>query len=338
MSCFLCGDYFKENSSSSSQFSDGNHNWCSFCSDNHQSFVQCPCSRCFYRPELTEDGNCHSVSELQIHQSRFNGNLECMVCGCCAICGFIHSEQSGCPSPLEQLCEISDVWELVCWFGSGSSVVCLTQVSKTLRSATVKTPAFECLAGLDSDGFLVPWQDRSNVLACQQLLNGWNPAHHFIVRSGNCARGLDREVQSLRAVEKMLSLYPDSINEEFHFTGLNVLLNRDATEFEYGMEDNYYYGAPARPSSACSDYDYGGSYEYNQFNPCERLLTPVLFPQAAHRRTSNSIAQQLYATPDEETSSSDEWNSTSSDESDSPVHIVRNRIQINRADVWRRGL
>ena len=239
-----------------------------------------------------------------------------------------------CPSPLEQLCVIFDVWELVCWFSSGNSVVCLAQVSKTLRSATVSTPAFQCLAGLDSDGFVVPWQDRSNVLACHQLLKGWNPAQHFIVRSGNCARALDREVQSLQAVESLLSVYPDSINEEFHYTGLNVLLNRDATDFDYGMEVNYYYGAPARPSSAC-DYHQVDSYEYNQFNPCERLVSPVLFPQAAHRRTSDRIAQRLYATPSDDASTSDEWDSTSSDDSDSPVYIVRNRIEINRADAWR---
>jgi len=250
------------------------------------------------------------------------------ICSCCAFCsegdkthdfdGMIGGNSdicgsqlsSQCPSPLERLCAIPDIWETICSFGSGSSVVFLSMVSKNLRHATVQTPAFVFLAGLDSDGFLVPWQDLSNVLAAENLHNGWNPSKHFCVRSNYTAQAFDREIYAQKIVESYLREHPDCIDEEFHFLGPEP--------------SNFYYGAPARPSSACSNYELtetdGDSYVYKLHNPCERLMSPVVFPPAAHKRTSARIAQRLFASGDD-TSSSDV--SDSADNSEDEINWVR---------------
>ena len=247
------------------------------------------------------------------------------ICSCCAFCsegdktqdfdGMIGGNSdicgsqlsSQCPSPLERLCAIPDIWETICSFGSGSSVVFLSMVSKNLRHATVQTPAFVFLAGLDSDGFLVPWQDLSNVLAGEKLHKGWNPSKHFCVRSQYTAYALDREIYAQQIVESYLREQPNCIDEEFHFRGPEP--------------SNFYYGAPARPSSECSNYEMtesdGDTYVYQLHNPCERLMSPVVFPPAAHKRTSARIDQRLYASPPspgEDTEFSDEFDSSESSE------------------------
>ena len=266
-------------------------NWCSFCSAGHNA----------------HDGDG-------------------MIGGSSGVCGSQHSSQ--CPSPLERLCANEDVWETICSFSSGSSVVALSMASKNLRHATVKTPAFVFLAGLDNDGFLVPWQDLSNILASEKLHNGWHPSKHFCVRSQYTAHALDRELYVQQVVESFLREQPDCIDEEFHFQGPLCEIDRNRIDFEYGISTNFYYGAPARPSSACSDYELtesdGDSYVYQLHNPCERLMSPVVFPPAAHKRTSARIAQRLYASPaspGDDTSSSD--GSDSADNSEDEINWVR---------------
>ena len=200
------------------------------------------------------------------------------------------------PCTLEHLSANADVWESICAYSSGNAVVCLSQVSKQVRQATVQTPAFVCLAGLDCDGFTVPWPDPANILGCAELHKGWNPSKHFRVRSHYSAQALDRELAAQQVVASFLSVQPDCINVEWRFRGPTVTLNRNA-DFEYGSSTNFYYGAPARPSSACSDYASEHEYVYQLHNPCERVMQPFVFPQAAHRRASASIAQYLIASP-----------------------------------------
>jgi hypothetical protein len=58
----------------------------------------------------------------------------------------------------------ADVWEHICSWLSGES---LFQISEepSLRAATLVTPAFIFLSGLNNEGQLVPWVDGENVLS-----------------------------------------------------------------------------------------------------------------------------------------------------------------------------
>ena len=215
--------------------------------------------------------------------------------------------------PLEQLWSIEDVWEIICGFCTGSALVSLSQVTKLLRDATIRTPAFECLAGRDVDGFVVPWQDPWNIMASATLHTGWNPSLHYRVRSGylpRAMRALDRESLARRAVGSCLDGLPRCIEVELRFHGPSILLSGEAFDGEYGAESHYHYGAPARPASACSDYEYVNDYVYQLPNPCEPDMLPVLFPPEAHTREDARHARHQYETSDDATSSSDRSDSS----------------------------
>ena len=232
------------------------------------------------------------------------------------------------PCTLEHLSANSDVWESICAYSSGNAVVCLSQVSKQVRQATVQTPAFVCLAGLDCDGFTVPWQDPANIMGVAELHKGWNPSKHFRIRSHSTTHALDRELAAQHVVASFLSAQPDCNNGEWRFRGPTETLNRNA-DFEYGSSTNFYYGAPARPSSACSDYAFAHEYVYQLHNPCERVMQPFVFPQAAHRRASARIAQYLIASPaspGSDTSSCDD--SETSEYAEYAINWIRRRYSV----------
>lgn len=215
--------------------------------------------------------------------------------------------------PLEQLWSIEDVWEIICGFCTGSALMNLSQVSKSLRDATARTPAFQCLAGRDVDGFVVPWLDPWNVMASATLHTGWNPSLHFRVRSGYSPRAmsaLDRETLARYAAEYCQDGQPRCWHEELRFHGPSILLSGEAFDGEYGAECHYHFGAPARPASACSDYEYIYDYVYQLPNPCEPDMLPVLFPPEAHAREDARHARDQFATSDDETSSSDRSDSS----------------------------
>jgi len=213
---------------------------------------------------------------------------------------------------LEQLWSIEDVWEIICGFCTGSALMSLSQVSKSLRAATAQTPAFQCLAGRDVDGFVVPWLDPYNVMGSASLHTGWNPSVHFRVRSGYSPRAmcaLDRETLARYVVENCMygqqQYLQGFLHEDLRFYGPSILLNGLGFDGEYGAAGHYHYGAPARPASACSDYEYVYDYMYHLPNPCEPDMLPVLFPPEAHAREDARHARDQFETSDDEASTSD---------------------------------
>ena len=57
-----------------------------------------------------------------------------------------------------------DIWERVCAALSGDAISMLAQV-QYFSTATKQSPAFICLAGLNNDAELVPWEDADNVMS-----------------------------------------------------------------------------------------------------------------------------------------------------------------------------
>jgi hypothetical protein len=196
---------------------------------------------------------------------------------------------------LQHISALQDVWDIITWFGSGKSVVSLSQVSKTLRLATKQTPAFILLAGRDSDGFLVPWQDPSNVLNTTASYAGWNPSLHFRIRASNSAHALNREISAITSAESFMSEHPDCILTGYPAHRSLNIYPRPA--------------APSRPSTACANH------ENDDFTVIVRLdnqiMTPVVFPPGDLLERSKHI-KKMYASPYLSTSSSDDSDSSSS--------------------------
>lgn len=215
---------------------------------------------------------------------------------------------------LESLSSLQDVWNKICWHSSGSSVVSMTQVSRSLRNATVRSPAFVFLAGRDADGFLVQWQDPANILAPRPIHRGWNPATHFRIRAGYQADEYDRMLQAQRTVEDFYNWRSDA----------HTVIYRSPLECHQQIlvhlgffpNGNYSYGAPARPPSACSNADVCNEYVYSLRNPCERVLSPAIFPPKAHKVENAKLLRRLYATPDDDTTSCESSYSTSTSDID----------------------
>lgn len=205
---------------------------------------------------------------------------------------------------LESLSSIQDVWDKICWHSSGSSVVSMSQVSRSLRNATVQSPAYVFLAGRDADGFLVRWQDPSNILAPTSIYRGWNPTTHFRLRAVYQTHEYDRMIQVQRAVEDFFNRRSDDQNTRTKFLDLSERRHQVYFHMGFFPTGNYSFGAPARPSSACSNVDMGNEYVYRLRNPCERRLSPTLFPPKAHQVSEANRLRRLYATPDDTTSSS----------------------------------
>ena len=214
---------------------------------------------------------------------------------------------------LQNLTAIQDVWDKICWHSSGSSVVSMSQVSRSLRNATVQSPAYVFLAGRDADGFLVRWQDPSNILAPTSIYRGWNPTTHFRLRAVYQAHEYDRMTQVQRAVEDFFNWRSDDQNTRFRFLDLSERRHQIYFHMGFFPTGNYSFGAPARPSSACSNVDMGNEYVYTLRNPCERVLSPTLFPPKAHKVSEANRLRRLYASPDDDTTSS---SSCSSDKDD----------------------
>jgi hypothetical protein len=210
---------------------------------------------------------------------------------------------------LEYLSSIQEIWDKICWCSSGNSVKNLSLSTLALRNATVQTPAFVFLTGRDADGFLVPWEDPENILAAAKIFNGWNPSKHFRVRSCYQPYAYDREIHALSAAENFFDR-PNFSHRKVTFRGPAGYEHPLAIEMGYSAEVDYSYGAPARPSSACSDGQMGDVYVYRLHNPCERVLSPVLFPDQAHRLEAARFARRLCASPYDSTTSCEESNSS----------------------------
>jgi hypothetical protein len=93
-------------------------------------------------------------------------------------------------SQLAMLSRHDDIWESICELLSGDA---LTTLAKVLffKRATMLTPAFQLLSGINNEAKLVPWEDGDNVLAA-----AYN--HHRL--------NTDREDLAVRMVPRLLSI------------------------------------------------------------------------------------------------------------------------------------
>jgi hypothetical protein len=159
-------------------------------------------------------------------------------------------------SPLVALAGHQEIWNAVCEHCSGNGVMCLSNV-KPFRCATRGSPAFVFLSGRDLDGFLVPWTDRSNVLAVSY--KGWNPEFHFRVMMDDRTSGLYRSTEALCSVDDhMTHGSPSNVlsavsNVQLNFTYDLFRAPRCSCDFwlghSCGRNLRGSHGGPARPSS-----------------------------------------------------------------------------------------
>lgn len=204
---------------------------------------------------------------------------------------------------LHDLCFVQTVWERICWLGSGSGVFGLSQASHHVRQATLATPAFQFLSGRDADGFVVPWIYPTNTLACASNFAGWNSTHFRIrAESPETVSDVVREMMAITAATSL----QDGIANAAH---------------EYNYEDDFLYGAVARPSTACSDYSNHCIYNYNQPNPAESAETvsdsTVLFPPLAHKCAPVKLARRRFYAWSESCGESGESSASRDESSDS---------------------
>lgn len=186
---------------------------------------------------------------------------------------------------LHDVCAVQSIWDRICWFGSGAGVHCLSLVDRQVRRATLATPAFICLAGRDEDGFLVPWRDPTNVLACTTHLVGWS-CQHFRVRADTspALTAGDRERMAVFAVKCWLREHNGfaATPHQFHCDHCEV----DACK------------AAARPSSACSDYIDSECFDLSDYGQAVlaahgSISPPVAFPPQAHKRAAAQLARRI---------------------------------------------
>ena len=114
-------------------------------------------------------------------------------------------------SLLSTLCTFDDIWERVCDALTGDAIYALAQVPY-FNTATKRTPAFICLAGLNNDAKLVPWEDADNVMSTTYV-------HHTMNN--------DRDILAIQLADRALS----NIHCPYY--------------------KHHQYGGPARPSSPC---------------------------------------------------------------------------------------
>ena len=67
-------------------------------------------------------------------------------------------------SALTQLCQLAELWEMICSNLTGDSLITMSQVN-IFAHATAMTPAFQLLAGLTSDSVVVEWRDPTNIFS-----------------------------------------------------------------------------------------------------------------------------------------------------------------------------
>jgi hypothetical protein len=103
------------------------------------------------------------------------------------------------------LSEYSEIWDRICWQSSGNGVTCLCSSSKQLRASTRKTSAFVFLAGRDAEGYVVPWNDRSNIFMPSALFRSWHPDFHFRLRAESFAYVNARHCAVYDAVEQCIN-------------------------------------------------------------------------------------------------------------------------------------
>ena len=125
--------------------------------------------------------------------------------------------------PLAELCFFDDIWERICYWMSGDALRCASQVTKSFRIASRKTPAFVLLAGINNDAKVVPWGSPSNVMSSK-----------YIHLNCNLDDEMGREVVAIKTAERMLQnvAHPEYLRQK------RVRLPRS-----YGCS------GPARPSS-----------------------------------------------------------------------------------------
>ena len=163
-------------------------------------------------------------------------------------------------SPLGQIAQLQDIWNVICWQCDGNAVFHLTKIPE-IRAPTLSSPAFIFLTGRDFDGELVPWADTSNILKSSLL--GWHYPEHFVFRQSCGSVAADRHATALEAAENCCVWSPKL--------------------------KHYRRGGPARPPSPA----HAGFYDYPLPNPFNGELRPVLFPPAAHYR-EDQIVRKLH--------------------------------------------
>ena len=186
---------------------------------------------------------------------------------------------------LSLLSQFLEIWDIICWQTSGNGVTCLSMCSKQLRSSTRQSPAFVFLAGRDIDGFLVPWNDRSNVLKPSALYKGWNPDYHYRLRASAYATCLDRQTSAIIAVDKFV---------------------RDVEDGVFFDDDEMYVGC-VRPCTPVNTPVNILAQNAKCICRCEgnKPLIPAVFPVEAHAHEAANLARRLSSDPNDTTSSDD---------------------------------
>ena len=194
-------------------------------------------------------------------------------------------------SSISALARVQDIWDVVCWFCTGNSVMNLVKV-KDLRSSTMFSPAFILLSGVDSDGYLIPWCDRANVL--QHNIKGRHPSENIALCLPGVVSRFDRHMSAIQVAD-VVERNVDILSAP-HWKGY------------------YSCGGPARPSSPCvtvAKYS-APPYAYLLPNPClndwkRSDLAPPVFPPDEHSRESLRYfirSTCLFASPDDSGSDS----------------------------------
>lgn len=170
------------------------------------------------------------------------------------------------------LSEYSEIWDLICWQTSGNGVTCLCSSSKQLRASTRKTAAFAFLAGRDAEGFVVPWNDRSNILRPSALFRNWHPDSHFRLRAESLAYVRARHCAACSIVGQII-----------HY------LRYHKKDLESAPCYAECFGCPSSPISQSKVRAlaqlYAADESLTKFSHrCYSPLIPALFPSADHAR------------------------------------------------------
>jgi len=106
-------------------------------------------------------------------------------------------------SLLATLCMFDEIWERVCDALTGDAIYALAQVPY-FSTATKRTPAFICLAGLNNDANLVPWEDADNVMSTTYI-------HHMLNN--------DRDIVAIQLADRALRNIHCPIYKRHQFGG-----------------------------------------------------------------------------------------------------------------------
>ena len=106
-------------------------------------------------------------------------------------------------SILATLCIFDEIWERVCDALTGDAIYTLAQVPY-FSTATKQTPAFTCLAGLNNNAKLVPWEDADNVMSSTYV-------HHIL--------NIDRDILAIQLADRALRNIHCPIYKRHQFGG-----------------------------------------------------------------------------------------------------------------------